>query len=51
MSNTKKKNVKGVKMHKWLVCACKSQDFEQSQKKFALILTLTQQEGVVIPKN
>ena len=29
------KNVKEVKMHKFLVCACKSQDFAQSQKFFA----------------
>ena len=31
----KKKTVKEVKMHKLLVCACESQDFAQSQKKFA----------------
>ena len=31
----KKKTVKEVKMHKFLVCACKSQDFAQSQKFFA----------------
>ena len=31
----KKKTVKKVKMHIFLVCACKSQDFAQSQKKFA----------------
>ena len=31
----KKKTVQEVKMHKFLVCACKSQDFAQSQKKFA----------------
>ena len=31
----KKKTVKEVKMHKFLVCACKSQDIAQSQKKFA----------------
>ena len=30
----KKKTVKEIKMHKLLVCACKSQDFAQSQKKF-----------------
>ena len=29
------KTVKEVKMHKLLVCACNSQDFEQGQKKFA----------------
>ena len=29
----KKKTVKEVKMHKFLVCACISQDFAQSQKK------------------
>ena len=31
----KKKKLKEVKMHKLLVCACKSQNFAQSQKKFA----------------
>ena len=31
----KKKTIKEVKMHKLLVCACKSQDFAQSQKKIA----------------
>ena len=31
----KKKTVKEVKMHKFLVCACKSQDFAQSQKNCA----------------
>ena len=31
----KKKTVKEVKMHIFLVCACKSQDFAQSQKIFA----------------
>ena len=31
----KKKSVKENKMDKLLVCACKSQDFAQSQKKFA----------------
>ena len=31
----KKKTVKEVKMHKFLVFACKSQDFAQIQKKFA----------------
>ena len=31
----KKKTVKEVKMHKFLVCTCKSQDFAQSQKNFA----------------
>ena len=31
----KKKTVKKVKMHNLLVCACKSQDFAQIQKKFA----------------
>ena len=30
----KKKNVKEVKMHKFSVCACKSQDFVQSHKIF-----------------
>ena len=30
-----KKTVKDVKMHKFLVCACKSQDFGQSQTNFA----------------
>ena len=29
------KTVKKVKMHKFLVCACKSQDYAQSQKFFA----------------
>ena len=29
----KKKTVREVKMHKLLVCACKSQDLAQSQKK------------------
>ena len=29
------KTVKEVKMHKFLVCACKYQDFAQSQKFFA----------------
>ena len=29
------KTVKEVKLHKLLVCACKSQDFAQSQKFFA----------------
>ena len=31
----KKKTVKEVKMHTFLVCACQSQDFAQSQKVFA----------------
>ena len=31
----KKKTVKEVKMHKFLVFACKSQDFAQIQKNFA----------------
>ena len=31
----KKKTAKEVKMHEFLVCACKYQDFAQSQKKFA----------------
>ena len=31
----KKTTVKEVKMHNFLVCACKSQDFTQSQKNFA----------------
>ena len=31
----KKKTVKKVKMHKFLVCECNSQDFAQGQKKFA----------------
>ena len=31
----KKKTVKKGKMHILLVCACKSQDFGQSQKNFA----------------
>ena len=31
----KKQTVKEVKMHKLLVCACKSQDFVQSKNKFA----------------
>ena len=31
----KKKTVKEVKMHKFLVFACKSQDFAQIQKHFA----------------
>ena len=31
----KKNTAKEVKMHKYLVCACKSQDFAQSQKFFA----------------
>ena len=31
----KKKTVKEVKMHKLLVCACKFQDFTQSQTKVA----------------
>ena len=30
----KKKTAKEVKMHKFLVRACKSQDFAQSQKNF-----------------
>ena len=30
------KTVKEVKMHNFVVCACKSQDFAQSQKYFAL---------------
>ena len=29
------KNAKKVKIHKFFVCACKSQDFAQSQKFFA----------------
>ena len=29
----REKNVKEVKMHKFIVCAYKSQDFAQSQKK------------------
>ena len=32
MWNIKKKTAKEVKMHNFLVCACKSQDFAQSQK-------------------
>ena len=31
----KKKTVKEVKRHKFLVCACKSQNFGQSQTNFA----------------
>ena len=31
----KNKTVKEVKLHKFLVCACKSQDFAQSQRIFA----------------
>ena len=31
----KKINVKEVKMHTFLVCPCKSQDFAQSPKNFA----------------
>ena len=31
----KKKTVKEVKMHNFLVCGCKYQDFAQSQKFFA----------------
>ena len=31
----KKKTGKQVNIHKLLVCACKSQDFAQSQKKIA----------------
>ena len=31
----KQKNAKEVKMHKFLACACKSQDFAQGQKNFA----------------
>ena len=31
----KKKTAKEVKMHKFLACACKSQDFAQIQKNFA----------------
>ena len=31
----KKKTAKKVKMHKFLACACKSQDFTQGQKNFA----------------
>ena len=31
----KKKTVKEVKMHNFVVCACKSQDFAQNQKIFA----------------
>ena len=31
----KKKTVKEVKKHQFLVCACKSEDFAQSQKNFA----------------
>ena len=31
----KKKTAKEVKMHKFLVCACKSQDFAQIQNFFA----------------
>ena len=30
------KKMKKKKMHKFLVCACKSQDFAQNQKKIAL---------------
>ena len=30
------KTVKEVKIHNFVVCACKSQDFAQSQKTFAL---------------
>jgi hypothetical protein len=40
----KKKTAKEVKMHKFLTCACKSQDFAQSQKNFAQVhdrLTMT----------
>ena len=31
----KEKEVKEIKLHKFCVCACKSQDFAQSQKNFA----------------
>ena len=31
----KKKTAKEVKMHKFLACSCKSQDFAQGQKNFA----------------
>ena len=31
----KKKNLKEVKMYSFLVCACKSEDFAQSQQNFA----------------
>ena len=47
----KKTTIKEVKMHKLSVCASKSQDFAKSQKKFALILTLTHQEGVAKTQN
>ena len=33
--NHEEKTVKVVKLHKLLVCACKYQDFAQSQKKIA----------------
>ena len=35
MQGIKKKTVKKVKMHKFLVHACKCQDFAQSLKNFA----------------
>ena len=35
MGNIKKNTVKEVKIHKCLVCAHKSKDFEQSQTNFA----------------
>ena len=34
-SLNKEKTVKEVQMHKFIVCACKSQDFAQSKKNFA----------------
>ena len=35
MKHEEEKNAKKVKMHKFLTCACKSQDFAQSQKNVA----------------
>ena len=35
VKHEEEKNIKEVKRHKFLVCACKFQDFAQSQKNFA----------------
>ena len=46
----KKKTAKEVKMHKYLVCACKSQDFVQSQNFFARLhdrVTVTFRNSVI----
>ena len=44
MCEKKEKTVKEVKMHKFLVCAYKSQDFAQSEKNFCEVARLEDHE-------